>query len=665
MKKTMIFAAFAALVSLASCQKEDNIINGTDNQTSPVFTASIAGATRTTVNLTDGKVAWEETDEITVTDASSASAVYEIESIDETTGKATFVIKDGETALGDGPYTATYGTAPATAQTYSATAGKLYMTAPETSNNSFEFTVQCGLMKLNLTKTGESVKSIAVTGTPTGGSETTYTLTCDPAESIATAKDFCIALPEGSYTKIEITNAEDITCTLNSAAGVAVVTNHIKPVTFGGSKLNFAPAAPEPLAGVFSVSDTKKVQFSKGNLWADASNALHFEANQYGCNSSYESSHLSFFSWSSTIAAAVTITNSGDYLFCNDSHKVSVDGSDAIYYALSNDEWNYLYGHHEHKKVSVNGMNGFVIAPDGFTGTLSDSYDDDAALAAENLIFIPLAGRYTTSKGVENFGTSGYYWVPQYESETRACCIQFLSSNDLDAYSGGSPSSGRSIRLVTDYTAPTTGTAKATIGGNSVDVKWIQLWKDGPKFAEYNVGATSATEYGGYYTWGGSTKNGQGIEWTADQNTGSAQLLGDTDTATKLWGSNWRMPTNDELGKYEGEDLFMDPLCGGLLYECTCTWVKNYNGTGVNGLLCTGKGDYSSNSIFLPGAGYLEISGGLGGVWDKGGQCDYWTSMPDYGNYAYYMSISSDDEMYVCGDGCRWQGYSVRAVLAE
>lgn len=35
-----------------------------------------------------------------------------------------------------------------------------------------------------------------------------------------------------------------------------------------------------------------------------------------------------------------------------------------------------------------------------------------------------------------------------------------------------------------------TGTAKATIGATQVDVKWVQLWVDGPKFAEYNVGVT-------------------------------------------------------------------------------------------------------------------------------------------------------------------------------
>ena len=49
--------------------------------------------------------------------------------------------------------------------------------------------------------------------------------------------------------------------------------------------------------------------------------------------------------------------------------------------------------------------------------------------------------------------------------------------------------------------SPTIGAAKRK---DNIYVPWVRLWKGGPKFAVYNVGATSATEYGGYYTWGGT-----------------------------------------------------------------------------------------------------------------------------------------------------------------
>ena len=195
MKKIMIFAAFAAALSLASCQKEglNEVVKNDPSAVSesPVFTGTINAGTKTTVDAASGKVSWDTTDEITVTDKDQKTAVYSIESIDGTTGRATFVYKSGDT-LGEGPYTATYGTAPATDQTYSATPGKLYMTATATSGTSLEFTVQCALMEINLTKTGESVKSIAVTGTPTGGSETTYTMTCTDAQSIAEKTAFYV-----------------------------------------------------------------------------------------------------------------------------------------------------------------------------------------------------------------------------------------------------------------------------------------------------------------------------------------------------------------------------------------------------------------------------------------------------------------------------------------
>lgn len=447
MKKTMILAAFAALISLASCQKEEAINNGTDRNASPVFTASISGATRTTIDMNEGKVAWEATDEITVTDASYASAVYTIESIDATTGKATFVYKSGA-ILGAGPYTASYGTEPATAQTYSATAGKLYMTAPETSNNSFTFTVQCGLMKLNLTKTGESVKSITVTGTPTGGSETTYTLTCDPAQSIASAKDFFIALPAGSYTKIEITNNDGEVCTLNSASGVAVASNHIKPITFGESKIKFAPAIPDgALAGKFSVSPTKQVYFSQGNLTYNVSTTTWaFYEHQYDCATDYDSNLISLFTWG---YGTWSTSPNGTYYQTGDfTDWGSQIGDGNTWRTLSNDEWKYLFNNHSYKWATVNGVNGYVIAPDDFSGELAKTYADDAELADNNLVFLPAAG-FRVGSNVINVGDNGCYWSSTAFDEDNAFSVYFNSNfvgPDRDDYRDNASS----VRLITE-----------------------------------------------------------------------------------------------------------------------------------------------------------------------------------------------------------------------
>ena len=118
-----------------------------------------------------------------------------------------------------------------------------------------------------------------------------------------------------------------------------------------------------------------------------------------------------------------------------------------------------------------------------------------------------------------------------------------------------------------DNTPPTTGTAKATIGGEEVDVKWVQLWAGGPKFAEYNVGVTNgkAESFGGYYCWGSS------IDSDPEKACykGIGDLSGEYDTAYKLWGENWRMPTNAEYQALVGN--YMD------VYRAKwCQWMALY-----------------------------------------------------------------------------------------
>ena len=194
--------------------------------------------------------------------------------------------------------------------------------------------------------------------------------------------------------------------------------------------------------------------------------------------------------------------------------------------------------------------------------------------------------------------------------------------------------------------AATTGTAKAKLDGtNEVDVTWVQLWENGPKWATINVGVTSTSAtgadlYGGYYRWGGTTSKSTTDVYIGTDYDGNGNLKSDYDTATKLWGSNWRMPTKDELTKLKDD----------------CTWS-----TFSSGYTITGKGDYASNSIFLPAAGYIESAGST--VYNAGNYGHYWSSTPSISYSAYEMYFNSGEQIMYSEN--REYGDSVRAVLAE
>ena len=197
---------------------------------------------------------------------------------------------------------------------------------------------------------------------------------------------------------------------------------------------------------------------------------------------------------------------------------------------------------------------------------------------------------------------------------------------------------------------PTTGTAKAKLDGTTeVDVTWVQLWANGPKWATINVGVTSTSAtgtglYGGYYCWGKTTNKDSGGAYDSSTST-----LGDTnDTATQLWGSNWKMPTSTDLANL----LSTDYTDGG-------TWVTSYNSVSVNGLLVKGKPGtaYATNEVFFPAAGFSN----LGDVDFVGYSGYYWSSSP-YDDYlAYYLNFRSGDQ-YV-DYNYKDYGFSVRAVV--
>lgn len=169
------------------------------------------------------------------------------------------------------------------------------------------------------------------------------------------------------------------------------------------------------------------------------------------------------------------------------------------------------------------------------------------------------------------------------------------------------------------------GTATAIIdveNGKKAKVKWIQLWKNGPKFAEYNLGVVDGKpeSFGGKYQW--------------------YSFFDENDQISNFpWGNNWRIPTKDEF-EY-------------LLNNCKIEWTKIND---IPGITITGIGDYSNNSIFLPACEYDE-----GEVYGR-----YWTSTPESSSNAYNLGFHEVPSFgYKVSFNGKHRFRSIRPVLAE
>lgn len=221
------------------------------------------------------------------------------------------------------------------------------------------------------------------------------------------------------------------------------------------------------ISGKFSVSRSKQVYFSMGNLWADASGSnasnpeLHLEGKQIRFNTEYDSSHISHFTWNSSVSGAVGASGSTGYLFCDESHKISVDGSPAMYYALSLDEWKYLFNtlgggrsmsHYGKPTHSINinycGIRGLVIYPDDYTGEdLSSEVEYTEATFPEDCIFLPCAGWRDGSTIRLSDRWNGFYWSSS-ANDNQPYYLELVTEG-VNLSAPGNANNAMSIRLVT------------------------------------------------------------------------------------------------------------------------------------------------------------------------------------------------------------------------
>lgn len=192
----------------------------------------------------------------------------------------------------------------------------------------------------------------------------------------------------------------------------------------------------------------------------------------------------------------------------------------------------------------------------------------------------------------------------------------------------------------------------------------VQLWKGGPYWSDTNIGSEYPWEYGHYFWWGDTVGyKWANNTWIASDGSSSGFSFSNTptygesnvslivdgwishdnilkpehDAAHVQWGGEWRMPTNQELSDLKS--------------KCDWFWTTM---NGIKGYVVYGRGEYASNSIFLPAAG----SGFMTSRSGAGSEGYYWSSVPDSGSlYAYGLYFSSG---YINLDGSSRNSYRSR-----
>jgi hypothetical protein len=238
---------------------------------------------------------------------------------------------------------------------------------------------------------------------------------------------------------------------------------------------------PSPKSGgtdvvEFSVSPTKHVRFSSGNLqYQPSTGKWRFAPNQWDCigeananieNPSY-SGWLALFGWGTGNNPTNFSTEYRDYSVFVDWGKSMGSG----WRTLSYEEWSYLFfsrgnANNLRGKATVNGVPGYVFLPDKWLGggfipnslnAETNSYTISQWQQLEQLgaVFLPAAGYRVGRQNIERVAMDGSYYSSSSAYETSAFSFNFpvYASdywNDADISYWGDISYGMSVRLVKD-----------------------------------------------------------------------------------------------------------------------------------------------------------------------------------------------------------------------
>lgn len=464
---------------LSACGKENPIVDNVSELNSlstPIFTATIEGgaATKTTIALNTEtgkltKVNWSNGDEISIN-----GVLYTTTSTSSTGSFST----NGTAAVadGDGKFKAFY---PASLEaclpaSYTYESGKFNMPMyAESATIDLNFKNICAVLAIDVPSAEfgavtkivvssdkgmngvfsiNSDNTLTLSNTAPTDAEKKVTVNITPVVGVPVhgSVTFHVPIPAQiyEYLQIEVSNGTITKSMRTKAQSITVGRNMIYPIVFSNNYTD-----PNILAGEFSVSASKRVKFTKSNLYWDGI-AFKFEKNQYDYPTTWRTDHVGHFFWTKTAAASYAAnyddgTNSiiDVPFFAQSNGGLTVEGTTGLF-VLTSSEWSFLLNSRSSNLSKIDVTVGssshcLVIAPDGFSQPLKGSYTIEE-LNSLGLVCLPLAGARTGTRFDDH---DGFYWASDPDSSpSKAKYLQFYGQGVVVA--GDSRLYGQSIRLV-------------------------------------------------------------------------------------------------------------------------------------------------------------------------------------------------------------------------
>lgn len=242
---------------------------------------------------------------------------------------------------------------------------------------------------------------------------------------------------------------------------------------------------------LFSISDSVKGYFLKGNLqydidnhkyllaenqWTILNKATSYTNRQYAIDNSKQlltKGKIDLFGWGTGQKPNSATQDSYGYTAFNDWGTAAATDIGVQSRTLTADEWQYLYNSHCKTLVTLSTndgktVHGLLIFPDNIN--LSDARSflrssssarninddrtyinwnvniiDEKNLLKSKALFLPACG-YRYGSDADAYNSFGYYWSATNCSDTTACSINFFNHIVLPQY-GSLKNGGRAVRL--------------------------------------------------------------------------------------------------------------------------------------------------------------------------------------------------------------------------